>query len=37
MAGINLATKYSNVVDERWTREAQTSMIIGGKYDFTGE
>jgi len=35
--GINLATKYSSVVDERWTRESQAQMALNNKYDFTGE
>jgi len=35
--GINLATKYSPVVDERWYLESQAIMALGNKYDFTGE
>lgn len=35
--GINLATKFSNVVDERWTLEAQSQLALNNKYDFTGE
>lgn len=35
--GINLATKYSSVVDERWTRESQAQMALNNKYDFTGK
>lgn len=35
--GINLATKYSSVVDERWTRESQAQLALNNKYDFTGE
>ena len=35
--GINLATKYSSVVYERWTRESQAQLALNNKYDFTGE
>jgi len=35
--GINLATKYSSVVDERWYLESQAQMALNNKYDFTGE
>ena len=35
--GINLATKYSPIVDERWTLESQAQMALNNKYDFTGE
>jgi len=35
--GINLATKYSPIVDERWTFDSQAQLALGAKYDFTGE
>lgn len=35
--GINLATKYSPIVDERWTLESQAQLALNNKYDFTGK
>lgn len=35
--GINLAEKYSPVVDERWVRESQAMLALNNKYDFTGK
>ncbi len=34
--GLNLATKYSTHVDERFTRESQAMMALNNDYDFTG-
>lgn len=34
--GKNLASKYSKVVDERFTRESQAMMALSNNYDFTG-
>ena len=34
---INLASRYAKEVDERFTREAQSSLVLGNKYKFTGE
>lgn len=34
--GKNLATKYSKVVDERFTRESQAVMALNNNYDFNG-
>ena len=34
--GINLASKYSNVVSERWYLESQAQLMLGAKADFTG-
>lgn len=36
MAGINLASKYSKNVDERFTRESQAAMALNNDYEFTG-
>ena len=35
--GINLATKYSNVVDERFTRESQAMLALNNDYEFKGD
>lgn len=35
--GMNLASKYSPVVDERWSFESQAMMALNNKYDFTGK
>ena len=35
--GINLATKYSDRVDERFYRESQAMVAINNDYKFTGE
>ena len=35
--GINLATKYSPIVDERWYEDSQAQLALNNKYDFTGE
>ena len=35
--GINLATKYSSVVDERWYLDSQAQLALNNKYDWTGE
>lgn len=35
--GINLASKYSNVVDERFYRESQAMVALNNDYKFTGE
>jgi len=35
--GINLATKYSEKVDERFYRESQAMLALNNEYDFTGE
>ena len=34
--GINLAQKYSKVVDERFFKESQAMMALNNDYDFTG-
>lgn len=34
--GKNLASKYSKVIDERFTRESQAMMALNNNYDFTG-
>lgn len=34
--GINLASKYSPHVDERFTRESQAMLALNNNYDFTG-
>lgn len=34
--GLNLATKYSANVDERFTRESQAMLALNNDYDFTG-
>ncbi|MFA5436784.1 MAG: N4-gp56 family major capsid protein, partial [Candidatus Neomarinimicrobiota bacterium] len=33
---VNLATKYSNKVDERFTRDSQALMGTSNDYEFTG-
>lgn len=35
--GINLATKYSNVVDERFIRESQAMLALNNDYEFKGD
>lgn len=35
--GQNLATKYSQNVDERFTRESQISLALNNDYDFKGD
>lgn len=35
--GINLATKYSDKVDERFYRDSQAMLALNNEYDFTGE
>ena len=35
--GINLATKYSDKVDERFYRESQAMVALNNDYKFTGE
>ena len=35
--GINLATKYSTVVDERFTRESQAMLALNNDYEFKGD
>ena len=35
--GINLATKYSTVVDERFTRESQSMLALNNDYEFKGD
>lgn len=35
--GINLASKYSKVVDERFFRESQCMIALNNDYEFTGE
>jgi len=35
-AGINLASKYSTVVDERFYKESQAMMALNNDYEFTG-
>lgn len=34
--GKNLATKYSNKVDERFTKQSQAMMALNNDYEFTG-
>lgn len=34
--GKNLASKYSKVIDERFTKESQAMMALNNNYDFTG-
>lgn len=36
MAGINLASKYSKKVSERWYRESQVAPALNNDYEFTG-
>lgn len=36
MATVNLATKYSNKVDERFEKQSQASLVTSGEYEFTG-
>lgn len=36
MAGINLASKYSKKVSERWYRESQVAAALNSDYEFTG-
>jgi N4-gp56 family major capsid protein len=33
---VNLATKYSNKVDERFEKQSQASLVTNNSYDFTG-
>jgi len=35
--GINLATKYSSKVDERFTRESQAALALSNEYEFKGD
>ena len=35
-AGINLASRYSTNVDERFTRESQAMLALYNDYEFTG-
>ncbi len=35
--GMNLATKYSTVVDERFTRESQAMIALNNDYEFKGD
>jgi len=35
--GINLATKYSTVVDERFARESQAMLALNNDYEFKGD
>ena len=35
--GINLATKYSTVVDERFTRESKAMLALNNDYEFKGD
>ena len=35
--GMNLATKYSTVVDERFTRESQAMLALNNDYEFKGD
>lgn len=35
--GQNLAEKYLSQVDERWTTYSQAELVLGGKWDFTGD
>lgn len=36
MPGVNLASKYSKNVDEKFTRESQASLALNADYEFTG-
>jgi len=36
MCAVNLATKYSDNVDERFTRDSQAAMGVSNDYEFTG-
>ena len=36
MATVNLASKYSNKVDEKFERASQASLVISNEYEFTG-
>ncbi len=36
MSAINLASKYSSHVDERFQRESQASLALNNNYEFTG-
>ena len=33
---VNLASKFSNKVDEKFTKESQALMGTSGEYEFTG-
>ncbi len=35
-AGINLASKYSKSIDERFYKESQAAMAVSNDYEFTG-
>ena len=35
--GMNLATKYSKQVDERWERESQATLVTSHAFDFKGD
>ncbi len=34
--GNNLASTYSSIVDEKWTKESQAAMALNNNYKFTG-
>jgi hypothetical protein len=36
MATINLASKYSAKVDERFTKQSQASLVTNNNYEFNG-
>lgn len=36
MAGINLASKYSKKIDERWYKESQVAPALNNDYEFNG-
>lgn len=36
MPSINLASKFSPVIDERFTRESQAMLALNNDYEFTG-
>lgn len=36
MASLNLASKFSSKVDERFTRESFAQLVLGNKYEFNG-
>ena len=36
MAVVNLATKYSNKIDERFNRVSQAELVVSKDYRFTG-
>ena len=36
MATINLATKFSPLVDEKFYNESKTSLVVNNDYDFIG-